>query len=250
MSQAASKGGLTSANASPLNVDRDAALRHHIANVVMVHATRNNQVPSHRAIREVCTVTGKALSTVKSWLHFRTTFPDFLSLARIVSHWNIPREQILPDELSDLLRGEQDAAPESVRRPIGEEAAFSFYSPNDASSLDRALAKYTDDPRNTLFVRHETSDMLDQIRPHELMMVDPSCEQIDGAGIYMLRFSMPGQPTRNFVRNVEPLMSEPAVRVSCGRAVEATSEVIPLVQGQLPEHVSVLFRVIAVVRQT
>ncbi len=247
MNQAAARD---EASAEAVPFDADSALRHHVANVVMAHATRNHSLASPKAIAEICRVTGRANSTVKAWFHFRTTYPDFPALARIIAHWNIPREQILPDELSALLSGGQDPTSEATWRPIGEVATYSFYSPNDAPMLDRALSVYTANPRNTLFVRHDSSDMLDQIRPGELMMVDPSCEQISGAGIYMLRFSMPDQPTRNFVRNVEPLMSEAAVRVSSGGTLSASAEVIPLVQGQLPAHVSVLFRVIAVLRQT
>lgn len=231
-------------------VDRDAKLRTRIADIIMAHATRNNTLTSPQAIREVCRVTGRSNSTVKSWLHFKATFPDLGSLARIINHYKIPREAVLPDDLADLVEGDVEAAAEPVRLALGEEATYSFYAPNDPSSLDRALLKYTEAPRHTLFVKHDSSDMLDQIRPGELMLVDPTCEEITGAGIYMLRFSMPNQPTRSFVRNVEPLMSEPAVRISGGSASTSRPEVIQLVQGRLPPHVSVLFRVIGVVRQT
>lgn len=232
--------------------DRDAAYRHFVAEVIIKHVTKNGELEITEGYRQLRTVTGKSLGTVKNWLTYRANFPDLPSLGRIIDHYQIPPEAFYPPELGRLLAGTTSAvvlsgpaAQETTHLPI-----ISLYRPGDPSSSDRALAKYTDHPRAAVFYRQAGSDMLDQIRPGELVLVDPTCEQLAGTGMYLLRFSAAGQADQTAIRLVEVLVGEPTVRLSCGSAMPPTSvQMIPLVNGQLPSNIVVLARVVGHLRQ-
>lgn len=230
--------------------DRDAYYRHHVANVILRHVTKDGNREPAEAYRRVMAVTGRALGTVKNWLTYRTNFPDMASVARIVDRFSIPPEDFYPAHLQQLLSGVPEEAPSEGGLAGGEPPVLSPYRPGDPATVDRALSKYTDHPRSAVFYRQSGSDMLDQIRPGELMLVDPTCEQISGSGMYLLRFSPEGQAETTVVRMVDVLMGEPAVRLSCGSAMPPSSvETIPLVKGGLPPHITVLARVVGVLRQ-
>ena len=238
----------------PLNsraADRDAAYRHYVADVITKHVTKGGALEITEGYRQLKAVTGKSLGTVKNWLAYRASFPDLPSLARIIEHYEIPPESFYPANLDRLLAGAPSDA-DSVSPPseTADLPIISLYRPGDPSSSDRALSKYTDHPRAAVFYRQTGSDMLDQIRPGELVLVDPTCEQIVGSGMYLLRFSAPGQADQTAIRMVEVLFGEPMVRLSCGSAMPTSSvRMIPIVNGQLPEHIAVLARVVGHLRQ-
>ncbi len=229
--------------------DRDAAYRNYVADAILRYATKGGSVDLPEAYRQIMAATGRAIATVKNWLTYRANFPDLPSVARIVEHYKIPPETFFPPNLEQLLAGATlEPAPEPINP--NDPPIISLYRPGDPVLVDKALARYTDHPRSAVFYRQSGSDMLDQVRPGELMLLDPTCEQITGSGMYLLRFSADGQPVKTAVRIVEVLMGEPAVRLSCGSAMPPSSvETIQLVQGALPSHVTVLARVIGVLRQ-
>jgi hypothetical protein len=248
MSKDATQAAVTSASMP----DKESAYRHYLADTILEYITDQGAIDGPEAYRQVIAVTGRQLSTVKNWLSYRTNLPDLASLARIVEHWAIPTTAIFPPQLSLLLSGvtmSDASAIETPRGSFADHVLVPLYGAGDAAMIDRALAKYTDHPKSALLVRHEGSDMLDEIRPGELMLVDTTLEQIRGSGIYLLKFAVGGEQA-TCVRHVDLLMGEPAVRIRGGSASPATSaETLPLVEGVLRE-VTVLGRVVGVLRQT
>lgn len=234
--------------------DVDAAYRNYIADLVMEHVTERGVLNNNpEAYRRVMAVTGRTLGTVKNWLAYRTNAPDLASLARIVEHWKISPHAVYPPELPSLLGtvDEDASALETVRNSgyLGEHVLISFHGRTDADAIDKALSKYTDRPRSALLVRQIGSDMIDEIRPGELMLVDAAREHIDGSGIYVLRITSKNSNDTICVRSVERLLGEPSVRLRGGSAASIASvETLPLVDGVIP-GVTVLGCVLGVLRQ-
>ncbi|MEO8921578.1 MAG: hypothetical protein ABI330_01885 [Caldimonas sp.] len=234
--------------------DVDAAYRNYLADLIMDHATdrgvlRNNP----EAYRRVMAVTGRTLGTVKNWLANRTTSPDVASLARIVDHWAIPPAAIYPPQLAVLLgrasEGTLQYEPLPKPESLGEYVLISFNAAADSENAARALSKYTDRPQSALLVRQVGGDMVDEIRPGELMLVDAGQEHIDSSGIYMLRISSQGSNSITCVRFVERLLAQPTVRLRGGSTSSvSTVETFPLVDGVI-SGVTVLARVLGVLRQ-
>jgi hypothetical protein len=231
--------------------DRDAAYRQHIAAVLLAYTTRNGQVPTTEAYRQIIDVALRSMGTVKNWIAYRVNFPDLASLARIVDRWKIPPELIFPPNLGNLLAGETH----EVERHGGLSASADhilvpLVGLSDPTALEQALSSYTRNPQTAVFVRQDSSEMLDEIRPGELMLVDPTCEQVRGSGLYFLRIAVAGQPDKTCTRHVDMLMGEPAVRLRSGSAsAVASAETLPLVGGGLPAHITILGKVIGVLRQ-
>lgn len=230
--------------------DIDALYRQYLADLILDFATNGGQVDTPEAHRRIMSVTHRTITTVKNWLAYRVNFPDIGSLARIVAHWEIPPADIFPRGLDGLLSGVTPVSePDPKTRGINDEHIVPVHSSSDPARLDRLLLKYTDHPRECVYVRQDGSDMLDQIRPGELMLIDPSYEHIRANGVYLLKFMMPDAPDRLVTRNVEILLSEPALRISCGSGVQQSVETISLANGNLPSKVTVLGKVIGVLKQ-
>lgn len=229
--------------------DRDAAFRNHVANTILRYATRGGQIALPEAYRQVMAATGRSLGTVKNWLAYRANFPDVASLARIMRHFSISPEEFFPID-ADLMLSGDDIAPATASEVAVatalEASILSLYRPGDTQVADLALLKYTDQPRSAVFYRQPGGDLLDHVRPGELLLVDPTCEQVRDNGLYLLRFRVIGQPDRTVVRFVEVMLSAPAVKIGGGGS---TIETIPFVDGSLPEHISVLARVIGILKQ-
>jgi hypothetical protein len=236
------------------SADVDEAYRNYIADLVMEYATERGVLNNNpEAYRRVMAVTGRTLGTVKNWLAYRTNAPDLASLARIVEHWKIPPQAVYPQQLPMLLGTVDDSVAtlqtENIAGNLGEHVLISFHGRTDAETIDKALSKYTDQPRSALLVRQVGSDMIDEIRPGELMLVDSAQESINGSGIYVLRISSKGSNDTVCVRFVERLLGEPNVRLRGGSASPAASvETLPLIEGVIP-GVTVLARVLGVLRQ-
>lgn len=236
---------------------RDDPYRHYLADLILSYATRNGALDKVEAYKQVMAVTSRSIVTIRSWLSLRTSIPDAPSLARIVNHWNIPPGSVFPSNLDALLQGDDSSDLKRVEdderlRTVGDDHVLvPLYGAGDPANLDRALSKYTDHPRSTIFFRYDGSEMLDQIRPGELVLVDASSEHISRGGLYLLKFAPPGQRPRVIARFVEILVGEPAVRLSHGSMVGgASAEVVPLRDdGQLPPSVTVLGRIVGVLRQ-
>ncbi len=223
--------------------------------LILEYATKSSGIDNPEAYREVIRVTGKSLGTVRNWLSYRVNLPDMASMARIVQHWNIPPGALYPPHLGSLLAGQRPAPPSKAELAVAsdetpEQLLISPYGVTDASNLDRAFSKYTERPRSAIWVRHDGSEVVDKVRPGELMLVDASCESLRDSGLYLLRFSVAGQAPKTSVRIVEMLMAEPAVRISSGTATATSAETLPLVNGTLPPHISVLGYVVGILRQT
>ena len=233
---------------SSIPIDREAAYRQFIADLILQHVTKRGQLDNPEAYKQVMQATGRTLGTVKNWLTYRANFPDLASLARIVLRWQIAPAEVFPLHLEPLLAG---LPAEDVPQAFSSWSASHVPLPlHDPSKLDQALLKYTSHPRSLVYVRQSGIDMLDQIRPDELMLIDPTCEEIRAAGMYMLKFSRPGEAEITCVRNVERSMGDPTVRLSKGTASSpADAEIVPLHQGALPSHITVLGQVVAVLRQ-
>lgn len=236
---------------------RDEPYRHYLADLILSYATRNGALDKVEAYKQVMAVTHRSIVTVRSWLSLRTSIPDAPSLARIVNHWKIPPASVFPGNLDALLQGD-DAGDlkrvdddEKLRSIEHDHVLVPLYGTKDPTVLDHALSKYTDHPRSTIFFRYDGSEMLDQIRPGELVLVDASTEHISKGGLYLLKFAPPGQRPSVIARFAEILLGEPAVRLSHGSMLSGTSaEVVPLRDdGQLPPSVTVLGRIVAVLRQ-
>ena len=233
---------------SSLSDDRDGAYRDYIAELVLEYVSERGQLDSPEAYRRVMQATGRTLTTVKNWLTHRVNFPDVASLARIVQRWQIAPAEVFPLHLEALLAG---LPPEAATNVFAGWSDDHVPLPlHDPSKLDQALLKYTPHPKSAVYVRQSGTDMLDQIRPDELMLIDPSCEEIRAPGMYLLKFARPGEAQITCVRNAKPLMGEPAVQLSMGTAMApAGAEVVPLSKGRLPSHITVLGRVVGVLRQ-
>ena len=234
--------------------DDDAAYRNYIADLVMDHVTERGVLNNNpEAYRRVMAVTSRTLGTVKSWLAYRTNTPDLASLARIVEHWQIPPAAIYPPQLPSLLGAVSDGL-STLQTAInagflGDHVLISLHGPSDADTIDKALSKYTDRPRSALLVRQIGSDMIDEIRPGELVLVDAGSEHVDGSGIYVLRIATKNSTDTVCVRFVERLLGEPSVRLRGGSATPLASvETLPLINGLIP-GVTVLARVLGVLRQ-
>ena len=237
--------------------DGEETYRHLLADTILSYARNNGELSEAEAYKQIIAVTGKAPNTVRNWLSRRLSFPDLASLARIASHWKIPNDRLIPPNIGSVLGGDTGEKAEPIEvealRSLGgpEHTVLWLYGGLDFSKLDKILSSYAPDPRRIVFVRYLAPDMQDEIRQGELIAVDPAIEAIEGLGFYYLRFSLHGQPDQTCVRLVEPLLSEPAVRVSCGSAMPATTaELIPLKGGRLPSHVTVLGRVVGILRRT
>jgi len=235
-------------------VDEDAAYKNYIADLVMDYVTERGVLNNNpEAYRRVMAVTSRTLGTVKNWLAYRTNAPDLASLARIVDHWRIPTASIFPPQLPSLLGAASDGLSTlqsaSTAGLLGDHLLISLHGPSDAEMIDKALLKYTDRPRSTLFVRQIGSDMIDEIRPGELVLVDAGCEYVDNSGFYMLRIAAKNMNDTVCVRFVERLLGEPRVRLRGGSATPLASvETLPLADGVIP-GVTVLARVLGVLRQ-
>ena len=232
--------------------DRDAVYRYYIADLILRYASKEGILSNMDAYREIMRVTDRTVGTVKNWIAYRAGSPDMSSLARIVDHWKIPYHELFPTTVTEMLAGiSPTQSPKDTSDMSDEHLLISLYSSTDPAKLDRAFAKYTDHPKASLFVRQEGNDMMEEIRPGELMLVDPTIEQVRGGGMYLLKFSTQGEPDRTCVRSVERMVGEPAVRLRCGSLMpESSTEVLPLTQGQLPENITVLGQIVGVLRGT
>ena len=234
--------------------DRDGPYRRYVAEVILSYASQNGTLRNTDAYRQIMAVTDRSQGAVKNWLTYRNNFPDMASVARVFHHWKIPADALFPSNLEALLAGNPNAPSTfDLGRNVQklDQLVIPLRDFSSAQGLNEAFARYGADPKGTVFIRHDGIEMLDQIRPGELLLVDPSCEQIRRNGMFLLRLSTEGQPDKNCVRFVEMLMGESAIRLSCGSAMPLTSvETIPLIVGNLPAHIAVLGRVVAVLRQT
>lgn len=233
--------------------DDEFAYRRYVADVLLEYATESKKLENPEAYRRVMAITGRTLGTVKNWLAYRTNLPDLASLARMVEQWQIPPAKIFPPHLRSLLTGQPDEKSLPVScTDLGantDQVLISLYGTGDLSRIDVALSKYTDHPQRALLVKHEGGEMLDEIRPGELMLVDTGCEQINGSGIYLLRFAAGGGAPTTHARFVDVLVSEPSVRIRGGSATPSTAtEQVPISNGTI-HGVTVLGRVIGVLRQ-
>lgn len=232
--------------------DTEVAYRHYIADLIMSYASQNKELDNAETFRRVMAVTGRTLTTVKNWLHYKTNLPDLASISRMVQHWHIPPRQIFAQPVEEVgaMASTRWTARESL--PFAEPTSQLLVSPyrqRDHSQLDRALIKYTDHPRATLLVRYDSSDMLDEIRPGELMLADPTFEEINGSGLYLLRFNGLAGRQITCVRHVDVLLGERAVRLSCGAALpNAVTETVSLEHEALPPHITVLAKIVAVLK--
>ena len=232
----------------------ESAYRNYIADLIMEYVTEHGALHSNpEAYRRVIAVTGRSLGTVKQWLAYRAVSPDIVSLARIVKHWRIPPAAVYPPHLASLLgqSGLEEITQQRVRSndSLAAYSVMSLLEPSDVATVERALSVYTDRPSSTLLMRQVDSEMADEIRPGELMLVDTSVEQIEGSGIYVLRLAAAGGQEVKCVRKVERLVSEPTVRLRCGSAMaNAEVETVPIKDGIVP-GVTVLARVLGVLRR-
>ena len=234
--------------ASPL---ADEQYIQYLADLILEHVTEQGKITHYPDVyRAVSEVTGRTVGTVKNWLAYRTHTPDTVSLARIVEHWNIAPASVYPPFLSKLLAGvppgliKQVASSPTSRRK--QPTLVSLYGPNDRESVTRVLDQYTEQPESTIFLPKEGRDMVDEIRPDELMLVDTSFEQVETNGIYVLRFDK--RDGEVVIRHVDRLLGQPQVRLRAGSSSKAVVEVLPLVNGAI-RHVTVLGRVVGVLRQ-
>lgn len=237
----------------PFHIEEGDAYRTHIADLIMDYVTdRGALLNNPEAYRRVMNVTGKTLGTVKNWLSYKTNSPDIVSLALIVNHWNIPSSAIFPPNLSQLLGSFVEDDLHALRTPTALLADFTFvplYGSVEPTVMDKALSRYTDRPKTTLLVRQNGGEMNDEIRAGELMLVDAGNEEITSSGIYMLRHGGEGQQSSVIVRYVDRLLGEPSVRIRQGSgSLSTTAETLPLRNG-LIEGVTVLARVLGVLRQ-
>lgn len=240
-------------DARPAAIDTESAYRNYVAEVILEYASANRTLDNPEAYRRVMAITGRTLGTVKNWLWYRTNLPDLASLARLVEHWNIPPTSIFPGQLRTLLSGVPlDASShsfETAAHPGADHVFLSLHGHGDNDRVDQALSKYTEYPQLAVLLRQESSDMLDDIRPGELMLVDTGCELIRGSGIYLLRFDNLEHEPRTHARFVEVLLSRPVARIRGGSASASNgSEEIPISGGEMP-GVTVLGRVVGVLRQ-
>lgn len=238
----------------PAIIDDESAYRRYIAETILEYATDHKSLDNPEAYRRVMAITGRTLGTVKNWLSYRTNLPDAASLARMVEYWKIPPAMIFPPQLHSLLSG----VPFDTALTVTDTAAvnadtdnvlISLYGTGDLAKVDIALSKYTDHPKRALLVRQVGGDMLDEIRPGELMLVDTGCEQIGTSGIYLLRFEAGAGKRATHARFVDVLMAEPFVRIRGGSATPTAGvEHVPLSDGVI-RGVTVLGRVVGVLRQ-
>jgi hypothetical protein len=229
----------------------DADFKQYIADTLYRYVTRDGIVDPVEAYREVEAVTGRSYGTVKNWLYYRVNLPDLESLARIVHHWQIPADTVLHPDIVKLQEApsgltESDARP---RLALKDQVLVSFYGTANHGVIDRALLKYTDHPRATMLVRQQSSDMQDEIRAGELMLIDAAVEQIDCSGLYLLRFA-DGERDTMCTRIVEVIAGQQAARLSCANPLmSGGTEIVRLKDGCLPEHITVLGRVVGVLRR-
>ena len=231
----------------------------YLADVLLEYLTdggRKTNLPE--VYRDVMSVTDKTIGTVKNWLTYRTHSPDVASLARIVAHWSIPSAAIFPNRLTEILDGQAAELPPSSTSETGAIPLITLYGPNDKQAVNRVLRPYTDHPNAAVFVRKEGSDMREEIGTDQLMLIDSSSERVDASGMYLLRFDEPGSPV--VVRHVDRVFGErsPSTEQSAeqgrvalrgGSLSTAPPVITALVNGVIP-NVTVLGRVVAVLRQT
>ena len=230
----------------------ETAYKSHIAAVILKAITRDGDVATYDAFRQVVEITGRTLSTVKNWLGAQIHAPDLASLARIVEHWEIPPETLFPASLLDKLSATPSPSAKRIAdieddiTPVNLIPIHSSDSP--ASRL--ALLYYSENPEKALFIRQEDSDN-DQLRLGELAMIDPTFEELGGDGFYLLKIRRPGRAGSAIcIRFISTMVGEPILRLSRSSSSPIESvEHLPLVDGGLPGHIIVLGKVIAVLRK-
>ena len=228
----------------------------YITDLLLQYVTANGAVDNAEAFRQVMAITDRAIGTVKNWLSYKINIPDLESLARIAHHWRIPPEEIFPPHLATLLGAGNSSAstpPPSLGKVLADKDSLlvSLYAPSNPNNIDLALSRYTDQPKSTILYRQEGTDMQDAILPGELMLVDASCEQIRGSGIYLLKYFGGGDIENKCVRMVEMLVGQQSARLNCAnRMLRNSGETVPLEGGNLPSHITVLGRVVGVLKQT
>lgn len=234
------------------SMEWETTYKNHLAAVILKAITRDGEVATYDAFRQVVEVTGRTLSTVKNWLGAQIHAPDLASLARIVAHWKIPPDSVFPARLLEQLSAPTSPA---VKRVAGIEEDITAVdlipiqsAQSPASRL--ALLYYSKNPEKALFIRQEDSDN-DQLRLGELAMIDPTYEELGGDGFYLLKIKRPGRAGSSIcIRFISALVGEPTLRLgrSSSSPIESV-ELIPLVDGGLPGHIIVLGKVIAVLRK-
>ena len=229
--------------------------RHYLTELLVSYVTDNGSLEPTPAYRKVMRVTGKTYGTVKNWLQYKVNLPDVESLARIANHWQIPPEQLLPAHLASLIGASDDPAyptPLNVNGLMSrsDQLPLSLYSPANPTNVDKALAAYTQNPKATLFLRQSGTEMQDAIRAGELMLLDASMENIVSSGIYLLKLTAPDGSETTLVRRVEMLLGQGVVNLSCANSsVGSNVEAVALRNGALPSHITVLAKVVAVLKQ-
>lgn len=233
-------------------VDHDAAYRNYVADTIVEFATNGGVIERSEAYRQIMAVTRRTLTTVKNWLTYRANSPDIASLARIVLAWGIPPATVFPPKLQALLEGHATDA-QSSDSSFSKEQSLETYdlipirSSSGSDRVRQALFQYTKNPDQVLFVKQEDSDN-DQIRLGELMLVDPTFEEIRGNGHYLLRISREGSGAAQVcVRSVDLLVGEPTARLTKGSGSNQDGvELVRLSNGSLPPNITVIGRVLAV----
>jgi hypothetical protein len=238
----------------------NAPYRRYVGDLLARYATRNGSLEPPEAMAELVAVTGKSLSTVRNWLVYRQYLPDLESFAKIVLHWRIPATEVFPADLENILLSEpphdtKPIASQGVAPPgafdIRDAVMFSPFGNKDQSVVIKALSKYTDFPRSTMFVRMESADMEEKIRIGEIMLADCSDEQISRNGMYLLRYTGQSGAVHTCVRMVIVLAGQNLAKLVCLNPLFSSSdETVPLVDGQLPSHITILGRVAGLLHPT
>jgi hypothetical protein len=184
--------------------------------------------------------------------------PDLASMARIVSRWAIPPDQVFPGALVSAMRlssGDSTAADPPAAHVGGasasaEAAVLLPSGRNDLQSVKAALQRYSATPEALIFVRQEGTDATGVVEHGELMLIDASVERIMGSGFYVVRIAGPGGRTTVALRMVQALMGRQAVKVSAAsQSLANLWEEVPLTaQGTFQEGITILGRLVAVLR--
>jgi len=223
----------------------------HIAAAVLKAITQDGEIETYTAFRQVVSVTGRTLSTVKNWLAYQSNLPDLASIARICEHWKIGPDVIFPPTLLGRLSVGENTVLD--RSPLADELSTVELIPirsSDSPANRLAMLFYSKNPEKALFIRQEDSDN-DQLRLGELAMVDPTVEELGGDGFYLLKIRRPGAVGSAIcIRFISTMVGEPTLRLSRSSSSPLESlELIPLVDGGLPGHIIILGKVIAVLRK-
>ena len=230
----------------------DAAYRAHIAATIRDRVTNHGALERHVAFREVCAVTSRSMSTIKAWLAYESAFPDLGSLARIIAHWKIPSEDLIPARLLAALPS-VDAEPAGDAPLFRDLEAFNLFPTRHSSGslTTQALGYYTAHPEECVWVRQPESDNT-VIRQGELVLIDPAIESLADNAFYLLKIGHPGDTnTKMCIRFLRRLIGEPAVRLSrSDESADNSAEVLPLVNGSLPAHITLVGKVCGHVSKT